>query len=217
MVMMDVAREFPSVAKGRMANKLRAMGLNERITEWVQDFMKERRVNMRIDNQEGDEHEVETGVPQGSPVSLVLFNVFIAPRLRHLEQEASKIECEMITPTFVEDITTVIAGEDTMDAMEKAEKIVKKGLELGENNGIKFERDKTEWLGMSKEKGEEEDKTWSLEIGEEWKEEKDHVRWLGVWVDKEMKFKEHLEKKIGAARQVAGLIKGLCGGKRGVG
>lgn len=144
LVMMDVAQAFPSVVKGRMANRLEKMGLPEGVVAWVKDFMEERRVKLRIDNEEGEEHRVETGVPQGSPVSPVLFNVSIAPLLRRLETKANEIGCEMISPTFVDDVTMAIAGKNKMEAMENAEKLIRESEEWGREFEIKFEDKKME-------------------------------------------------------------------------
>lgn len=77
----------------------------------------------------------------------------------------------MITPTFVDDVTLAVAGADKVEAMEMAEKVIRKGEEWGRQNGIKFEEKKTEWIGLSGERGEEEGETWSIEVGEGWKEE----------------------------------------------
>lgn len=38
-----------------------------------------------------------------------------------------------------------------------------------------------------------------------------------MWIDKKLDFKKHVEKKIGAARKVTGAIRGLCGGRKGMG
>ena len=48
------------------------------LVRWTDSFMRDRRVIMRVDGQDGEEMEVTTGLPQGSPVSPVLFALYIA-------------------------------------------------------------------------------------------------------------------------------------------
>lgn len=171
--------------------------------------MEGRSGKLRIDNEEEKEQEVEMGVPQASLVSPVLFNVYIAPFLRHLKENGKEIGCEMNTPTFVDDVTRAIAGADKVEAMEMAERIVKESEEWGSKNGIKFESKKTEWIELSGENGEKEGETWSIEVGGGWKEKGRCVKWLGIWIDKKLNFKEHEDKKFTAAMKVTSAIWGL--------
>lgn len=46
LVMMDVTQAFPSFAKGRMANTLWRLGMNENVIRWTHNFMEERRVKL---------------------------------------------------------------------------------------------------------------------------------------------------------------------------
>lgn len=43
------------------------------------------------------------------------------------------------------------------------------------------------------------------------------MRWLDVWIDKKLKFKEHVEIKIGKGKGVARNIERLGKGGRGIG
>ena len=52
--MMDVAAAFPSLARGCLLRKLRAMEVDENLVDWVNSFMKERKVVMSVDGQEGE-------------------------------------------------------------------------------------------------------------------------------------------------------------------
>ena len=47
--MMDVAAAFPSVARGCLLRKLRTMEVDENLVNWVDSFMRERKVVMSID------------------------------------------------------------------------------------------------------------------------------------------------------------------------
>jgi hypothetical protein len=62
---MDVEATFPSVTRDCLANKIRKLGIDECLIEWVLDFMTDRSVHMVVDGQ-------EAGLPQGSPASPIL-------------------------------------------------------------------------------------------------------------------------------------------------
>ena len=54
-----------------------AAGLNENLVKWTDSFMRDRKVIMSVDGQGGEALIVTTGLPQGSPISPVLFALYI--------------------------------------------------------------------------------------------------------------------------------------------
>jgi hypothetical protein len=75
---MDVEAAFPSVAKDCLAHKMRTMKIDECLVKWMLNFMSDRSINMVVDGQEGPQLAINTGLSQGSPVSLVLFAIYMA-------------------------------------------------------------------------------------------------------------------------------------------
>ena len=146
--MMDVAAAFPSVARGCLLRKLRTMKVDENLVSWVDSFMRERKVVMSIDGQESEAKEVETGLPQGSPVSPVLFTAYMADI--HGEVEGQVPGCRGIS--FVDDITWVAEGEDLLDLTEKLGRCAEKSLRWAEGNAVRFETGKTEAMLLTKKK-----------------------------------------------------------------
>ena len=72
-----VAAAFPSVARGCLLRKMRAMDIDECLVAWVDSFIRDRRVIMSVDGQDDEPMDVTTGLPQGSPISPVLFAIYI--------------------------------------------------------------------------------------------------------------------------------------------
>ena len=77
-LLMDVAAAFPSVARGCLLKKMRSAGIDECLVRWTDSFMRDRRVIMSVDGQDGEPMDVTTGLPQGSPISPALFAIYIA-------------------------------------------------------------------------------------------------------------------------------------------
>ena len=63
--------------------------------------MRDRKMVMWVDGQEGQAREVTTGLPQGSPTSPVLFTVYMADIHKEVEQRVD--DCGGLL--FVDDIT----------------------------------------------------------------------------------------------------------------
>ena len=63
---MDVAAAFPSVSRGCLLRKMRNMDIDENLVEWVDSFMRGRKVVLCVDGEEGEVRKVTTGLPHGS-------------------------------------------------------------------------------------------------------------------------------------------------------
>ena len=47
------------------------------LVAWVQDFMSERSVTLGVNGEDHTIENVQTGLPQGSPISRLLFTVYM--------------------------------------------------------------------------------------------------------------------------------------------
>jgi len=78
------------------------MGFKANLVRWVESFMKERKVIMSMDGKEEDSMDVEMGVPQGSPVLLVFFIIYLSGCCGEVDEKQPEINSEGIS--FVDDV-----------------------------------------------------------------------------------------------------------------
>jgi len=109
-LLMDVKGAFPHVAKGNLIKRMEEMGFEADLVRWVESFMEDRKVIMSMDGKEGDSMDVETGVPQGLPVSPVLFFIYLWGLFGQVEEKETVCGSEGIS--FVDDVAWVVEGED---------------------------------------------------------------------------------------------------------
>ena len=76
-VAVDLSKAFDSVCHGLLLAKLRAYGFSKVALELMSSYLCERRQRVRLDNVYSDWQVVKTGVPQGSLLGLLLFNIYI--------------------------------------------------------------------------------------------------------------------------------------------
>ena len=145
-LLMDVAAAFPSVARGCLLRKMCNARVDECLVHWTDSFMRNRRLIMSIDGQDGKEMGVTTGLPQGSPVSPVLFALYIAEI--HQAVESQMEDCRGIS--FIDDVTWIVEGVDLDDVMAKLEGCARVSLRWVENNAVRFKTAKTEAILFSR-------------------------------------------------------------------
>jgi hypothetical protein len=75
-LLMDIKAAFPSVAKGRLVNLMKVRQMDGDVVRWTEGFLSERMLELIFVGNTKDRHPVEAGVPQGSPVSPILFAIY---------------------------------------------------------------------------------------------------------------------------------------------
>ncbi|KAE8224548.1 hypothetical protein CF319_g2583, partial [Tilletia indica] len=78
----DVRGAFDMSHPDRIVDLLYRLGCPLHLVRWVKSFLTDRVAAVRLDGDTSPMRPVQTGVPQGSPVSPILFIIFLSPLLR---------------------------------------------------------------------------------------------------------------------------------------
>ena len=84
-LLMDLKEAFPSVVKRRLVNLMKIRQMDGDLIWWTESFLSEMTVEMIIEGNAIERHPVEAGVPQGSPVSPILFAIYTSGLIQLVE------------------------------------------------------------------------------------------------------------------------------------
>jgi hypothetical protein len=100
-LMMDVKGAFPTVNCTCLLHKMHQAKIDENLVQWMDSFMSNHRVEITMNGEPGLAIETNIGLPQGSPVSPVLFLIYIADLVALIEKEVDRT----VGLSFVDDVT----------------------------------------------------------------------------------------------------------------
>jgi ribonuclease HI len=202
---LDVKGAFDNVLPGRLIHRLRAQGWPNNLVLWIASFVTGRTVQLRFDNEMGPIIDILCGLPQGSPLSGILFMLYISP-LFHMGNPRKRFG-------YADD-GAILAISPSLTTNSKILSIsLQEAISWGNAEGITFAPDKYELIHFSR-KREEQDPTktpsviaGSVTVSEGTKHP--YLRWLGILFDKKLKFNWHVQEMTSRAVTTASALRSL--------
>jgi ribonuclease HI len=166
--------------------------------QWVRSFLANRTAHIRLDKVKSKAFSVLCGLPQGSPISPILFLLYVEPFLRLTRGRFG----------YADDGAILATGTTTQVVHAKLQKHLDITLAWGKENGVLFDSAKTE-LQYFHRKRQADDPPLRLPDGQEILPN-DITRWLGVFFDRKLWFKAHVQIACLRAKQITDHIRRLC-------
>jgi hypothetical protein len=189
----DVKGAFDHVSKTRLLDTMRRLHLHPAVIRWTDTFLSDRQIGLAFDGEREDLKPVSTGIPQGSPISPILFLIY----LRFLFSTIHEKHPETATPSYIDDVACLVVGNSEEENCIKLESIARTAFEWGDNNAVAFDDPKTELIHFHR-KRQTPQCSVTLPNGTTI-QPSSVVRWLGVFFDRKLSFKAHVDRKIASA------------------
>ena len=187
-VFMDLSKAFDCVNHGLLIAKLSAYGLNMDALQLIRSYLSNRQQRVKINSSFSDWKEIKIGVPQGSVLGPLLFNVFINDIFWFANR--TKI-CN-----YADDTTIFACHPDLDNIIKQLEEDSTVIVKWFSDNFLKLNDDKCRLMifgGKSTEA--------TVTIGNSKINKSDYEKLLGVTFDKKLSFKKHVEDLYKKANQ----------------
>ena len=158
--------------------KLHAYGIQKESLNFLFSYLKNRKQRVRLNNTYSEWIDILFGVPQGSRLGPLLFNIFLCDLFLFLH--------DIPVANYAGDNTPYCTGSKTSEALIKLENAAETLLQWLKDNRIKANSDKYHLLiNITKE-------SYQIKIGNEIVSNSKYEKLLGVKTDHELNFNEHV-------------------------
>ncbi|KAJ3454423.1 hypothetical protein MRS44_018317 [Fusarium solani] len=187
LVSFDVKGAYNGVFKDRLLQRLEARGIPKGLVKWIDAFCSNRTATIVVNGYTSERRELpQAGLPQGSPLSSVLFLFFNADLVQ------SRIDSKGGSIAFVDDYSAWVTGPTAEANRDGMQAIIDRALAWERRSGATFECDKTTVIHFTRVAERSSDAPFTIK-GEEVKP-KQKAKILGVVMDTKLRFKEHMAK-----------------------
>jgi hypothetical protein len=207
LVSFDVKGAYNGVYKDRLLQRLAARGIPSDLVSWIDAFCSGRTATIVVSGQASEVRELEqAGLPQGSPLSPILFLFFNADLVQQqIDQNGGAI-------AFVDDYTAWVVGTSAAENKERLQAIVQRATEWERRSGASFEGDKTAFIHFTRNSRQSAEDPISVK-GEEVRPTPS-VKILGLVIDSRLRYQEHTARAATRGLRAAMALKRLRGLRR---
>ena len=182
----DLSKAFDSVCHPILLRKMENLNIDD---YWFRNYLENRTQSVKINKHISEKEIVEYGVPQGSVLGPILFNIFIND-LTHITDD-----CELVQ--YADDSQFVHSGkiEKIHDLVQQTERTVERANRYFSENGLKVNADKTKFMFVgSRQYISRIPNDLEIRVGSSNIKPSTEVKNLGVIMDQFLSFEEHIRE-----------------------
>ena len=184
LLMMDLSKAFDCIPHELLIAKLNAYGFSKRSLKLIFSYLKGRHQRVKINSEYSSWKEILDGVPQGSVLGPLLFNIFINDLFLFVQNSE--------VCNYADDNTLSVADTNVSTIIGKLENDIEHLRSWFKSNGMLLNGDKCQFLLIESSRATRSD-TAKIKIGDNYIEESKKGKLLGINFDNNLTMDDHIK------------------------
>ena len=180
-VLMDLSKAFVCIPHDLLVTKLHTYGLSNDAVTFIYSYLKRRKQGVKINDTESIFQILLSGVPQGSILGPILFNIFINDLFLFIN--------EVELANFADDNTIYTTKKNVEELIKVLEKESKSAIDWFEINNMTVNTDKFQAMILRSDKKENK---YDLKINDSIISSEKSVTLLGIEIDNKLNFEKQV-------------------------
>lgn len=184
----DFTKAFDCVIPDSLIDKLHKIGIRGHLNGWIESFLKNRKVYVKIGESNSHSRAMNLGVPQGAALSPLLFAVFINDLDEHMREKDS------LLVIFADDVSLIISAASLEALHRTATNLLTRFENWCTKNKLIVNVSKTTYITFHKRKIIQ---PINLLINNQTILPSDHTKFLGITIDEKLSWTNHINNVVG--------------------
>ena len=184
---LDLSKAFDSIDHSVLLEKLKHLGFSSSAILFIKSYLTNRHQRVVIPEAESDWLEVRQGVPQGTVLGPLLFNLYV-------NDLPNFINCSLIQ--YADDAVVYTFGKKITDCKLHLEKSISSLVDYFSYHSLKLNSEKTEFIVFGTSSAAE-----SIKVDNHIIKEVDNVKYLGVILDKKLMYQQQVKQILSKMAQ----------------
>ncbi|UYV83115.1 hypothetical protein LAZ67_22002256 [Cordylochernes scorpioides] len=195
----DLSQAFDRVWKEKLILKLDELGIEGSMLSWISNFLSKRTIQVNFNNIKSKTTRIYQGLPQGSILSPILFNIY-------LNDVHTSIKPPAKIALYADDIIIWVSKNNLSDAEQSLNKAMKNLQKVTKKLKLSINISKSE-IGLFTINNHLRHWTPNIFLNNSKLQYSDSPRYLGVTLDPALTFKKHIDTMISKAKNRLKILK----------
>lgn len=204
----DINNAYNNINLLSLLNTLYDRGVGAQICGYLWEYLHSRRITINFDSQESLTRITGTGIPQGDPLSPLLFNVATIDICKNLRN--------VFVSQYADDFVIYTGHKTLADAVNITQVALNLFNDMVENIGLSISHRKTKVCAFTRGNPRNHNNNIILKINNNAIQQVETVKYLGMWLDRRLKWGQHINYIQERTLKFLNVFKALAGSKWGI-